>query len=52
MNKPIYPCDACETPDSTNCKKCDPWRVWYIYRQSLINAYAAQLDRYWRYYLP
>lgn len=46
---PVNPCPTCKQPESTNCKNCKPWREWYLYRQSLINAKAAQLGRSWRY---
>ncbi len=68
MDKPVYPCRSCAQEWRSNCKNCPEWRLWYFYRQHLINAYAQQLKekyptpppteadrepgRFWRYELP
>lgn len=52
MGEPKYPCDDCTYPESSFCKRCAKWKAYYLYRQSLINAFAERLERYWRYYLP
>ena len=53
MDKPVYPCNGCNPPRRYRCKqRCEKWRQWYIYRQSLINEYAKKIERYWLYDLP
>lgn len=52
MDIHVYPCDSCTHSPTFSCMRCAAWRKWYCYRQSLINAYAAQLARCWRYELP
>lgn len=53
MDSPEYPCGNCTQPSYYPCKdRCQAWRQWYFYRQSLINQYAKKLERYWIYDLP
>ena len=35
------PCDKCKLK-SCRGLECDPWRIRYLYRQKLINAYAKK----------
>lgn len=52
MTASEHPCSGCNTRESSYCKRCPRWRAYYLYRQSLINAYAEKLSRCWLYRLP
>ncbi len=56
MAKRVCPCDICTRTTSCAELECDRWRMWYLYRQRLINGYAKKLaatpKTYWIYYHP